>query len=140
MEPSEITHREADERLERIEEKIDDIPTVVKAVIGDGDYLLPGGASPRDLLADHAMFHEINGRLIAALDGPEIQKLDGTTTRLKEQGLVWQGQDNGTRLGRIEVMLGNGIKTKMDPVVKGAIITASAAVTIAAIPFIRDLF
>ncbi len=90
--------------------------------------------------ADIAESHEINGRLIAALDGPEIQKLDGTKVRLKEQGLVYQGQDNGRRLERIEDILGNGVKAKMDPYVKASVITASAAITIAAIPFIRDLF
>lgn len=139
------THREADLRLVRIEAKIDDIPSLIHTTIEEGNYTLPGGMSPGDLLADHAELHASNRRIITALDGPETEEigLDGHPLRLAEGGLVHQGRSNGTRLERIETLLGNGIKTKMDTPVKAAIITAAgaiiAATAIATIPRLIEL-
>lgn len=90
-------------------------------------------------IAEHHRIDEIHERLIAALDGPETVTLDGTTVRLKEQGVVWQCHDNGIQLTRIEKTLANGVRTRMDPVVKAAVVTAAAALTAAAIPRILEL-
>ena len=132
--PEAPSQREADLRIERIEGKIDEIPVVVRAVIEGGDYQLPGGMSPKDLLADHAELHASNRRIITALDGPETGQagLDGRPLRQAELGLVSQGAANTTGIANIEEILGNGVKTKMDPAVKVALITASGAVAAAA--------
>lgn len=76
-------------------------------------------------------------RIITALDGPWSEPdLEGNTFRLKEQGVIWQTQDNGKAIKRIETHLSNGIKTKMDPAVKAAVIGAAAVVIVALIPFV----
>ena len=113
---------DADRRLIRIEEKLDEHTGT-----------------------EHAELHATTRRIITALDGPETEELglDGTPIRLTELGLVHIGAANGERLERIEIHLDNGIKTKMDPPVKVALITAAGAViagvAIATIPGLLEL-
>ncbi len=120
------------ERLDRIEQAVEDIPNHLGSLMEEGNYKLPGGMSPRDLVADHGELHEINKRVLNALDGPEAEYTDGTTYRLKEQGLVHQTKVNGQAIHRIEKTLGNGIKTKLPTDVRVAILGV-AGVIIAAV-------
>lgn len=98
-----------------------------------------------DHRVEHAELHATNKRIITALDGPETEELDldGRPIRLTELGLVHIGATNGERLERIETHLQNGVKTKMDPPVKVALITAAGAivagVAIATIPGLLEL-
>ncbi len=128
------SRREADKRLERIEGKLDEIPATVRAVIEGGEYSLPGGMSPRDLIADHAELHEVNGRIITALEGPEAQYTNGESYRLRELGITSRTQANGEAIERIETVLENGVKTRLPATIQVAIIGAAALIAAAAIP------
>ncbi len=88
-----------------------------------------------DHRVEHAELHATTKRIITALDGPETDQvgLDGTIIRLSDQGLVHQSKANGDRLERIEIHLDNGVKTRMDPPIKAAIVTAAGAITAAAL-------
>ncbi len=88
-----------------------------------------------DHRVEHAELRATNKRIITALDGPETEELDleGRPIRLAELGLVHIGATNGERLQRIEIHLDNGVKTRMDPPVKAAIVTAAGAITAAAL-------
>lgn len=135
------SQREADLRLVRIEKKLDQIPDTVKTTIQEGEYLLPGGLAPKDLIADHAELHATNARILNALDGPESEYTDGKSYRLREQGLVYQTQANGVDINWIKDEISNGIKTKPPKSIRVAIITASGAIVAASLPTIlRALF
>jgi len=83
--------------------------------------------------------HATNARILTALDGPEAERIDGQTYRLRKQGLVYQTQNNGEAIERIETKLGNGIRTKWPKGVPTALISASA-VLIAAVPPWSDIW
>lgn len=86
-------------------------------------------------LAEH---HDTNIRVIAALEGPEIERIDGTTYRAREQGLLFQTQANGSAIKRVEKTLSNGIRTKPPRSITIAIIGASATIVAAFGPDIWD--
>ena len=120
--------RDINGRLDRIEQAVEDIPNHLGNVIEGGDYKLPGGMSPKDLLADHAQLHEINKRIMNALDGPEAQYTNGTIYRLKEQGLVHQTRANGEDIKWIKKTLDNGIKTKLPIEIRVAVLGVAGVV------------
>ncbi len=130
-------HNEINERLDRIEEKIEDVPNHVGKLIENGDVKFPGGITPKDLIADHAELHSFNKRVLNALDGPEagpeFVELDGTPIRLKDQGLVWQTHLNGKAIARIETTLANGVKTRWPTGERVAVIMAAGLVSAAAV-------
>ncbi len=130
-------HDEINERLDHIEEKIEDILNHVGKLIENGNVAFPGGVTPKDLIADHAELHSFNKRVLNALDGPEagseFVELDGTPMRLKDQGIVWQTHLNGKAIARIETILANGVKTKWPTKERVAVITAAGLVSAAAV-------
>lgn len=84
--------------------------------------------------------HEINGRVIAALEGPEIERIDGTKYRAREQGLLFQTQANGSAIERVEKSLKNGIRTRPPRAISIAILGASATIIGAFGPDIWERF
>lgn len=122
------SRREADKLLAEINKKVDRIPETVRAILRNGDFELPNGLSPHDLLAEHEEFDATTQRIIAALDGPEVEQIDGQKIRLTEQGLVYQTRENGLRLEKIEKRLDNGIRTRWPVEVKVAVIAAAGTV------------
>ena len=70
-------------------------------------------------------------RIFVALDGPLVTNLDGTESRDRKGGLVYQATINGERLASIEKTLSNGVRTKMSRTVTASIITASGMIVAA---------
>ena len=132
------SRREADRILSKINEKLDRIPELVSETISAGNFKLPDGRTPEELLAEHNHFEATTKRIIAALDGPEVTLMDGTRARLTEQGLVYQSRENGKRLGKIERTLSNGIRTQWPVEVKVAVIAAAGTVIAALGPAVWE--
>ena len=78
--------------------------------------------------------HDTNVRIIAALEGPEIERLDKTKYRAREQGLLFQTQANGVAIERVEKTLANGVRTRPPRTLSIAVIGASATIIGAFVP------
>lgn len=87
-------------------------------------------------LEHHAEIEEGMERIFTALDGPLVERLDGTVARDRSRGLVYQSEVNGVRLENIEHRLNDGIKTRLSRPVSGSIITACGMVVAATLPLV----
>lgn len=90
-----------------------------------------------ETLSEH---HETNGRIIAALEGPQIERIDGSVYRAREQGLLFQTQANGSAIRGVQKTLSNGVRTKPPRTLSIAVIGASATIIAAFGPDIWHRF
>ena len=89
------------------------------------------GRTPEQLMQAFVTSIDISERVVTALDGPTVKQIDGTVTRNKEDGLIFQVAD-------MRADMKNGIKHKAvvtgpQWVFLGTLITALATIAVALI-------
>jgi hypothetical protein len=65
------------------------------------------GKSPTQLMREFIAAAEVSGRVVDALEGPEVTNIAGESHRAEESGLVWQVAD-------IQSQMSNGVRHKAE--------------------------
>ncbi len=105
----------------------------VKVVLEQGDFLLPGGASPQDLLDEHdflrkgqGRLEENQGKMLDVLVGPVIEDWAGEPD---PDGRCDEDEGMVSTVARLDFHMANGgVPVALPTTLKAAIYTSSAVI------------